>query len=187
MFLGKKTKKLIVVTPSDKKIEETSIREAHDRLLLHRAVTVFIFNPRGKLLITKRSRKKRLWPLYWESSCSTHVYAGETYKTAAKRRIKEELGIETELKLALKFTYTARYKNLGGENEVCCLFTGKYQGRIKLNKEEIEGFKWIEPKRLLKETKDRRRKRFAPWLKIALCRYIRLSKDKQAEKTTSPQ
>src|SRR3989337_638495 len=56
---------------------------------LHRAISVVIYDNKGRMLLQKRSENKPTWPLFWSNACCTHPLKGETYKKAAKRRLKE--------------------------------------------------------------------------------------------------
>ena len=65
--------------------------------LLHRAVLIFLTNPRGEVYLQKRAGHLLFYPGYWSASVTGHVSSGETYLQAAKREVKEELGIDCEL------------------------------------------------------------------------------------------
>lgn len=163
--------KLILANKKDKKIELKNKKKTHSgRGILHRAFTIFVFNSKNQLLIQKRSKDKFLWPLIWEASCSSHPLPKENYISAAKKRLKKELGFSCKLKLLGQFQYQANYKNIGAENEICAFLTGEYNGKIKPNKKEIAEYKWIKIKELKKDL-IRNPKKYAPWLKIALKKY----------------
>ncbi|MEI8294063.1 MAG: 16S rRNA (adenine(1518)-N(6)/adenine(1519)-N(6))-dimethyltransferase RsmA [bacterium] len=66
----------------------------HVNNLLHRAVHILLFNASGELYLQKRSIWKDRNPGLWDSSAAGHVDAGEDYITAARRELREELGIE---------------------------------------------------------------------------------------------
>lgn len=82
--------------------------------------------------------------------CS-HPRKGEGNEEAAKRRLKEELGFETPLKLLFKFQYNAKFKDVGSEKEMCCVYIGKENEHFKIDKNEIAGLKYIELEELGKE------------------------------------
>ena len=85
---------LILVDSDDNKIGYSSKSECHKgEGNLHRAFSVFIFNSSGQLLIQKRSSNKELWDLHWSNSCCSHPRKNERTKSAAIRRLEEELGI----------------------------------------------------------------------------------------------
>ncbi len=65
--------KLILVDEEDKIIGFEEKEKCHDgNGLLHRAFSTFIFNDKKELLIQKRSKLKRLWPLFWSNTCCSH-------------------------------------------------------------------------------------------------------------------
>jgi isopentenyl-diphosphate delta-isomerase len=58
---------------------------------------VLLFNSKGNLIMQKIAAHKR-WGGLWTYSAAGHVDAGESYKMAAKRELKEEIGIEADIK-----------------------------------------------------------------------------------------
>ena len=91
---------------------------------LHRAFTALIFNNEGKLLLTKRSDKKMLWPGYWDGTVASHPRESETYVSSAERRMPEEIGIDCKMNYVNKFEYHVPYKDIGSENEICGTLIG---------------------------------------------------------------
>lgn len=92
-----------VVDEDDVVVDVLPRSEVHARGLLHRAVSVFVFNSRGELLLQKRSATKDEYPLLYTSSASGHVSAGETYDETAPRELQEELGLAAPLTFLHKF------------------------------------------------------------------------------------
>jgi isopentenyl-diphosphate Delta-isomerase len=135
--------------------------------LLHRAFSIFIFNDRNELLIQKRSAKKSLWPLFWSNSACSHPRKGDEYEEAAHRRLNEELGIRSTLHFLFKFEYHAQYKNIGSENEMCCVFIGKTNGVISPNRKEIEEWKYINIDVLSLDIKAHP-ENYTPWFRMEL-------------------
>ena len=157
---------LILVDESDKALGFKSKSECHEgNGTLHRAFSVFIFNPLGQLLIQKRSSNKELWDLHWSNSCCSHPKKNEQMELAVKRRLKEELGIECPVHYLYKFTYHAKYKNLGSEHELCHVYVGLFDGEIKANPEEIDDWKFIKPDDLQERIRNSK-KDYTPWMKI---------------------
>lgn len=109
---------------------------------LHRAISVQIFNSKKELLITQRSRNKRLWPLFWSNSCCSHPLIGESYLAAAERRTREELGLKVNLKLTQKNIYRFQYENIGREQELAHVFIGFTDKKPKTNKKEISNWQY---------------------------------------------
>ena len=157
---------LILVDESDKALGFKSKSECHEgNGTLHRAFSVFIFNPLGQLLIQKRSSNKELWDLHWSNSCCSHPKKNEQMELAVKRRLKEELGIECPVHYLYKFTYHAKYKDLGSEHELCHVYVGLFDGEIKANPEEIDDWRFIKPDDLQERIRNSK-KDYTPWMKI---------------------
>ncbi len=88
-----------VVDENDVVVGQKSRHEVHAERLLHRAVHIFVFNPRGELFLQKRSRWKDANPSRWDSSAAGHLNAGQDYEETAARELREELGVEAPLEL----------------------------------------------------------------------------------------
>ena len=128
-----------VVDEKDKVIGKATRDECHSNpKLMHRVVYILIFNSKGELLLQKRSMKKDMSPGKWTSSASGHVDSGDNYTDAAKRELKEELGIELELVWMLKFLDITSQ-----ESEIAVIFTAKSAGPFKAEPEEIDEVKFF--------------------------------------------
>lgn len=159
---------LILVNEKDKAVGFATKDKCHQgKGILHCAFSVYIFNEKGELLIQQRSKEKKLWPGFWSNSCCSHPRKSESCKKAGERRLKEELGFSSPLKLLDKFQYQAKYKNIGSENEICAVLVGQHQGEVKPNPKEAAAFKWIDLTALKKDIA-KNPKKYTPWLKIGL-------------------
>ena len=136
---------------------------------LHRAFTALIFNKEGKLLLTRRSDSKMLWPGEWDGTVASHPREGETYVSSAERRMPEEIGITCQMNYVNKFEYHVPYKEIGSENEVCGTLLGIADDfeESSLIKDEISAIKWITPDELKVELENNR-DIYCPWMVIAL-------------------
>jgi len=136
---------------------------------LHRAFTALIFNNEGKLLLTKRSDKKMLWPGYWDGTVASHPRESETYVSSAERRMPEEIGISCKMNYVNKFEYHVPYKDIGSENEICGTLIGTIDSfdESSMIKDEISEIKWINPDELKNEL-EQNRDTYCPWMVIAL-------------------
>ena len=136
---------------------------------LHRAFTTLIFNGEGKLLLTKRSDKKMLWPGYWDGTVASHPRESETYVSSAERRMPEEIGIDCKMNYMNKFEYHVPYKDIGSENEICGTLIGIVDDfdETCLIKDEISEIKWIDPDELKNELQQNMDV-YCPWMVIAL-------------------
>jgi len=136
---------------------------------LHRAFTALIFNGDGKLLLTKRSEGKMLWPNDWDGTVASHPRESETYVSSAERRMPEEIGISCKMNYVNKFEYHVPYKDIGSENEICGTLIGTVDSfdNSSLIKDEISEIKWINPDELKNEL-EQNRDVYCPWMIIAL-------------------
>lgn len=136
---------------------------------LHRAFTALLFDNEGRLVLTKRSSSKMLWPGDWDGTVASHPRENETYISSAERRMPEEIGITCKFDYLFKFEYHVPYKNVGSENEICGTLIGIIENSSKFNlvKEEISDTKWITPNELIDELK-KNSEIYCPWMIIAL-------------------
>jgi len=136
---------------------------------LHRAFTILLFNKEGKLLLTRRSQSKMLWPGDWDGTVASHPRQSETYVSSAQRRLPEEIGIFCKLDYLFKFEYHVPYKNIGSENEICGTLIGIVEDdtKIKLVKGEIDAIKWSSVDELLDDLK-KVPEIYCPWMILAL-------------------
>jgi len=136
---------------------------------LHRAFSALIFNGEGKLLLTKRSEGKMLWPNNWDGTVASHPRESETYVSSAERRMPEEIGIDCKVSYVNKFEYHVPYKDIGSENEICGTLIGAIDSfdKSSLIKDEISEIKWISPDELKNEL-EQNRDVYCPWMVIAL-------------------
>ena len=102
--------------------------------LIHRVIHVLVFDKKGRLLLQKRSMNKDVAPGKWDTSVGGHVNPAEDILIAAKREMKEELGVE---KCALEYLYSYLFSN-HVESELVSTFFCIYNGKFSFNKEEIE-------------------------------------------------
>lgn len=96
---------------------------------------IFIFNSNGDVLFQYRSSKEDSFPNTWDQSAGGHVKVGETFEEAALRELREEVGISGVSLYFVKYFDTPKRKN--------AVFMGKYDGKIKLQLEEVEKVAWM--------------------------------------------
>ena len=134
---------VILVDKNDNQIGLMPKMEAHEKALLHRAFSVFTFNDKGELLLQQRAADKYHSPLLWTNTCCSHQRNGETNLEAGKRRLQEEMGFTRELEEVFSFIYKAPFDNGLTEHELDHVMVGKFNENPKINKEEVEAFKWM--------------------------------------------
>lgn len=153
--------RVVLVNEQDEVIGQLDKVEAHlGSGKLHRAVSVFLFNQKGELLVQRRSQFKIVAACQWGNTICGNVRPGESYQECAVRRLKEELGITgVELDKIGKLQYQVEFENGYSENEIDTVFVGSFSGRTELNPEEVLTIDWIEFEKLLSDGKV-----YAPWV-----------------------
>ena len=116
------TDQVILVNEKDEQIGLMEKIEAHEKALLHRAFSVFIFNKEGKLMLQQRALTKYHTPGLWTNTCCSHQREGESNIEAGKRRLMEEMGFSTDLKDTISFIYKTPFQNGLTEHEYDHIF-----------------------------------------------------------------
>ncbi|VVB81599.1 Isopentenyl-diphosphate Delta-isomerase [uncultured archaeon] len=129
---------LDVVDDNNEVVSSASADEVYQKRLNHRIVHVLIFNSKGELLLQMRSAKKKFCPGHWVTSAGGHVQKGESYEQAAKRELKEEIGIDVPLALIDESSYD-HYKM----RKFLQVFRGVSEGPFRFNPEEVAGSRWF--------------------------------------------
>lgn len=118
----------------------------HGETPLHLAFSCYIFDDRGRLLVTRRALGKQTWPGVWTNSCCGHPAPGEDRGDAVHRRVRQELGTEVRrLRLVLPdFRYRA--VDAGGvvENEVCPVYVAAAVGDPDPDPAEVADWRWVD-------------------------------------------
>jgi len=110
-----------IVSDDDVVIGQASRTMCHGNPgLIHRAVHVLVFNPRGELLLQQRSILKDIQPGKWDTSVGGHLEVGESYIAAAHREMAEELGLSG---LPLTFLYHSKIRNLVESENIATYLT----------------------------------------------------------------
>jgi len=131
---------VVLVDERDAEVGIMEKIEAHEKGVLHRAFSVFIFNKKGEMLLQQRALKKYHSGGLWTNACCSHPKPNELTLNAANRRLKEEMGFETDLEKIFDFTYKASFLNGLTEHEFDHVFIGYYDGLIIPDFEEVENY-----------------------------------------------
>ena len=134
---------VVLVDEKDQKIGLMEKIEAHEKALLHRAFSVFIFNEKGELMLQQRAASKYHSPLLWTNTCCSHQRDGESNIEAGRRRLQEEMGFVTDITEVFSFIYKAPFDNGLTEHEFDHVMIGRYNKAPELNIEEAEAYKWM--------------------------------------------
>ena len=134
---------VILVNEKDQEIGLMPKLEAHQKAVLHRAFSVFIFNSENELMLQQRASNKYHSPNLWTNTCCSHQRSGESNIQAGTRRLYEEMGFTTSLKEITSFIYKAPFDNGLTEHELDHIMVGYYNEDPVINSDEVEDWKWM--------------------------------------------
>ena len=157
--------RVILVNEQDEKIGLMPKQEAHEKGVLHRAFSVFIFNKNNELMLQQRALHKYHSPGLWTNTCCSHQRDGESSLEAGKRRLFEEMGFTTDLKETTSFIYKAPFDNGLTEHELDHILVGNFEEAPNINKEEVASWKWMDLEEVKKDI-EINPKIYTAWFKI---------------------
>ena len=161
---------IVLVTESDRALGGCEKLYAHQHGLLHRAFSIFIHQETPDhgclILLQKRHPLKYHSGNLWTNACCSHPRVFETIEEAAHRRLKQEMGFETQLDYKGHFTYHHQFPNGLIEHEFDHVFTGSYSGDINPDPHEVSEYRWISFDQLQQELVHSPQN-FTPWFKQA--------------------
>lgn len=158
---------LILVDENDNEIGLMDKLSVHQKGLLHRAFSVFIFNSNNELLLQQRASGKYHSGGLWSNTCCSHSIYSELIENSVVRRLKEEMGIEAETQFQFKFLYEAFFENGLTEHELDHVYFGTSDEKPKLDSSEVMNWKYITLENLTKEISVNP-EIYTAWLKICL-------------------
>lgn len=162
--------KVILVNEKDEQIGTMEKIEAHEKALLHRAFSVFVFNDKKELMIQQRALSKYHSPGLWTNTCCSHQRVGESNIEAGKRRLQEEMGFTTDLKDTISFIYKAPFDNGLTEHEYDHILVGSFEGTPNLNPDEVAAWKWMSLEDIEKDMQENPGI-YTEWFKIIFEKY----------------
>jgi len=158
----------------DEKDNETGVMpklEAHQKGILHRAFSVFIFNSKGELLLQQRALNKYHSAGLWSNTCCSHPLPGESINDAANRRLAEEMGLSCKIYPAFSFIYKADLYNDLVEHEYDHVFIGTSDAVPVISKDEVAQSKYIDVQSLT-EDMIKNPSTYTAWLRICFERVV---------------
>lgn len=156
---------VILVDENDNLIGLMEKMEAHEKALLHRAFSVFIFNKNNELMLQQRASHKYHSPGLWTNTCCSHQRFGETNLQAGTRRLQEEMGFVTELVEKTSFIYKAPFDNGLTEHELDHIMVGYFENEPIINLSEVGDWKWMPLEDVKRDIKDKP-ELYTAWFKI---------------------
>ncbi|KQZ11183.1 isopentenyl-diphosphate Delta-isomerase [Agromyces fucosus] len=114
---------------------------------LHLAFSCYVFDRDGRMLLTRRSLRKRTWPGVWTNTACGHPAPDEPVEEAVRRRLATELGVTAvALRAALPdFRYRAVAPDGVVENEVCPVYLAEFTGDPAPDPDEVMDWRWVDP------------------------------------------
>lgn len=134
---------VILVDENDNKIGLMPKMEAHQKAVLHRAFSVFVFNDKKELMLQQRALHKYHSPGLWTNTCCSHQRDGESNIEAGTRRLQEEMGFTVPLEESISFIYKAPFDNGLTEHELDHILIGHSEQEPVINEEEVAAWKWM--------------------------------------------
>lgn len=161
---------VILVNEKDEQIGLMPKMEAHEKAVLHRAFSVFIFNDKNELMLQQRAAHKYHSPLLWTNTCCSHQRNGETNIAAGTRRLQEEMGFVCDISEVTSFIYKAPFDNGLTEHELDHILIGYYNNEPTINADEVESYKWM-PLETVKLDIEENPTVYTEWFKIIFKNY----------------
>lgn len=153
---------VILVDEHDNPVGTLEKLEAHRQGLRHRAISVYLFNRAGELLLQRRAQGKYHCGGLWSNSCCGHPYPDEPARGAAERRLAEEMGVRVPLRKLFEFSYCLELPGGMTENEYGHIFGAVDDQPPHPDPEEADDFRYISLQDLEAELLADPQ-RFTPW------------------------
>ncbi len=157
---------VVLVDEKDNELGAMEKMEAHKKAVLHRAFSIFVFNPENKLMLQQRALHKYHSPGLWTNTCCSHPRLNESLKDATQRRLMEEMGFNCTLKKAFDFTYKAVVGQGLTEHEFDHVFIGYNDQKPQINPDEVAGWKYMSLDEVQEDMK-KRPEMYTVWFRIA--------------------
>lgn len=161
------SEQLILVDAYDREVGVKEKLQTHVEGTLHRAVSVFVFDAKERLLLQKRARTKYHSGGLWSNTACGHPRPGESTLQAAHRRLRDEMGFDCELRAAFEFLYRAELEGALIEHEYDHVFVGTHDGVPTPDPAEVEDWRWVTMDELRHDLRAEPQQ-YSYWLKIAV-------------------
>ena len=158
---------VVLVDEQDREVGVMEKMEAHQKGLLHRAFSVFIYNSKGEMLLQQRALDKYHSGGLWTNACCSHPRPGESVIDAGHRRLMEEMGFSVRLTKVFDFVYRAPMDHGLEEHEFDHVLVGIYDGKVFPDPAEVGGYCFL-PLEEIAASVAAHPGRYTEWFKLAL-------------------
>ena len=158
---------VVLVDIDDRPIGTEEKLRAHELGALHHAVSVFVFDAEGALILQQRAVSKYHSGGLWSNSACTHPQVDETPLAAAERCVREELGTLAALRPAFRFRYRAKVPPGLVEHEYDHVFVGTLHGEPRPAPGEVAAWRAASPNEVARDVA-RDPDAYTSWFRIAL-------------------
>jgi isopentenyl-diphosphate delta-isomerase len=146
---------VVLVDTEDREIGRMEKLLAHQKGLLHRAFSVFLFNSKGEMLIQRRALDKYHSAGLWSNTCCSHPKPDESIEDAANRRLQEEMGMQAVLEKNGHIVYRAEFENGLVEHELDHVFVGSSDQVPMPDPSEVFQYRYVSPDELREEVESK--------------------------------
>ena len=156
---------VVLVDEQDVPIGTRGKMDVHRSGELHRAVSVFVFDPQDRLILQQRALGKYHSGGLWTNTCCSHPRPGEALADAAARRLREEMGILCQgIEHQFSFIYRAEVGNGLVEHELDHVLFARHSGDVRPDPREAMAWRAVTDEELDHELRTGP-DRFTAWLK----------------------
>jgi len=136
--------RVILVDEADRECGTMEKMAAHQAGELHRAFSVFIYDREGRWLLQKRASGKYHSGGLWSNTCCGHPRPGEDIRSAAQRRLLEEMGLVCKVEVGFQFLYRAELDHGLVEHELDHVFIGFSDAIPVPDEDEVEAWRYLD-------------------------------------------
>ena len=157
---------VVLVNENDEDIGLMEKMEAHEKGVLHRAFSIFLFNSDGEMLLQQRAHSKYHSPGLWTNTCCSHPRHNESLAQATNRRLLEEMGMKCEMEEQFHFIYKADVGQGLTEHELDHVFVGITNDTPSINPTEVESWKYASMESV-RDDMNQHPENYTVWFRIA--------------------
>jgi len=141
---------------------------------LHLAFSCHVYDPAGRVLVTRRALTKLTWPGVWTNTACGHPALDESFPDAIARRVDYELGMavrDIEVVLPEHLYRAPAYRGIV-EYEFCPVFVARQASAPQPNAIEVGACAWIDWDEFVRRTREDTSDVYSWWCKNQLSELV---------------